>query len=88
MDPTGKERVYETVERTTRPELTGVDGVDIISRSMFSNSTLLWSSVVPRTCHAVALIPPEVNSGSSDRATGNRGKRICLVAVYRAPVNR
>lgn len=31
VDPTGQERSYETVERTTRSELTGVDGVDIIS---------------------------------------------------------
>ena len=33
VDPAGKEREYETVERTTRKELTGVDGVEVISMS-------------------------------------------------------
>ncbi len=30
-DPLGKNQTYETVERTTRHEVIGVDGVDIIS---------------------------------------------------------
>ena len=33
VDASGKERVYETVERTTRTQLTGIDGVDVISTS-------------------------------------------------------
>ena len=31
VDPAGNAREYETMERTTRTKLTGVDGVDVIS---------------------------------------------------------
>lgn len=37
VDPAGKNRTYETVERTTRNEQAGVDGVDIISRSKWQS---------------------------------------------------
>ena len=33
VDPAGMSRTYETVERTTRNEHAGVDGIDIISMS-------------------------------------------------------
>lgn len=32
VDPAGKDRTYEIVERTTRPELAGIDSVDVVSK--------------------------------------------------------
>lgn len=52
VDPAGKERLYETVERTTRTETTGVDGVDVISiiiHLMISCSASVSSLKLPAT---------------------------------------
>ena len=78
-DPAGKERVYETVERTTRSEPDAIDGVDLISTWLNNFNR------VARFFNAVALIPSE----SEPSTSSNRDeKHICLVVAYRAPVDR
>lgn len=75
VDPTGKDRTYEIVERTTRPELAGIDSVDIVSKLISFRNTSCY-------CLCIALMAP------ASPTYGNEERRICLVVVYRAAVER